>query len=50
KERGVTILFVSHSMTDVKKVCDKVIWVENHRLKAIGDADSIIDEYVASMA
>lgn len=50
KERGVTILFVSHSMADVKKVCDKVIWVENHRLKAIGDADSIIEEYVASMA
>lgn len=50
KEKGVTILFVSHSMTDVKKVCDKVIWVENHRLKAIGDADSVISEYVASMA
>lgn len=50
KEKGVTILFVSHSMTDVKKVCDKVIWVENHRLKAIGDADSVIGEYVASMA
>lgn len=50
KAKGVTILFVSHSMSDVKKVCDKVIWVENHRLKAIGDADTVINEYVATMA
>ncbi|HEB4872984.1 TPA: ABC transporter ATP-binding protein [Kluyvera ascorbata F0526] len=50
KAKGVTILFVSHSMTDVRKVCDKVIWVENHRLKAIGDADTVINKYVASMA
>lgn len=50
RKRGVTILFVSHSMNDVMKICDKVVWVENHRLKAIGEASSIVDEYVASMA
>lgn len=50
RKRGVTILFVSHSMKDVMQICDKVVWVENHRLKAIGEASSIVDEYVASMA
>lgn len=50
KARGVTILFVSHNMKDVKKICDKVIWVENHRLKAMGDADPIVEQYIASMA
>ena len=50
KAKGVTILFVSHNMDDVKRVCDKVIWVENHRLKAIGDADTVINKFVASMA
>lgn len=50
KARGVTILFVSHNMEDVKKICDKVIWVENHRLKAMGDADPIVEQYIASMA
>ncbi|MCM6142090.1 ABC transporter ATP-binding protein [Klebsiella pneumoniae] len=50
KARGVTILFVSHNMEDVKKICDKVIWVENHRLKAMGDADPVVEQYIASMA
>ncbi len=33
KRKGVTILFVSHNLEDVEKICDKVIWIENHRLK-----------------
>lgn len=33
KKAGVTILFVSHSMKDVEAICDKVIWIENHRLR-----------------
>lgn len=45
KEKGVTILFVSHSMSDVKEVCDKVIWVENHKVKKIGNSNEVIAEY-----
>jgi ABC-type polysaccharide/polyol phosphate transport system ATPase subunit len=33
KNRGVTILFVSHNMSDVEKICDRVVWIENHRLR-----------------
>lgn len=49
KRRGVTILFVSHNMDDVIKICDKVIWVENHELKAMGEAQKILEKYVATM-
>lgn len=49
KARGTTILFVSHSMADVKKVCDKVIWIENHRLKMMGDAETITNAFKESM-
>ncbi|CAI0813762.1 ABC transporter ATP-binding protein [Serratia liquefaciens] len=49
KARGATILFVSHSMADVKKVCDKVIWIENHRLKMVGDAEIVTNAFKASM-
>jgi ABC-type polysaccharide/polyol phosphate transport system, ATPase component len=49
KEKGVTILFVSHNLTDIEKICDRVIWIENHRLKASGKADVILDEYRSSM-
>ncbi|BCY31357.1 hypothetical protein TUM12126_16510 [Klebsiella pneumoniae] len=50
KKRGVTILFVSHNMSDVEKICDRVIWIENHRLREVGSADRIIELYKQAMA
>lgn len=50
KKRGVTILFVSHNMSDVEKICDRVVWIENHRLKEIGSAKEIVDNYKKAMA
>jgi len=49
KAKGVTILFVSHNLGDIEKICDRVIWIENHRLKASGNAESILKEYRSSM-
>lgn len=49
KQRGVTILFVSHNMHDVESVCDKVIWIENHRLQAIGTPQEMTSRYHQSM-
>jgi len=45
KNKGVTILFVSHSMGDISKVCDKVIWIENHKIRRIGSSELVIQEY-----
>ncbi|MBD9658331.1 MULTISPECIES: ABC transporter ATP-binding protein [Pantoea] len=45
KKKGVTILFVSHSMNDIAKVCNKVIWIENHKVKKIGNSKEVIAEY-----
>ena len=50
KNRGVTILFVSHNMSDVEKICDRVVWIENHRLREIGSAERIIELYKQAMA
>ena len=50
KKRGITILFVSHNMSDVEKICDKVIWIENHKLQAVGKADIIIPQYFSAMS
>ncbi|HCZ39555.1 MAG TPA: sugar ABC transporter ATP-binding protein [Brochothrix thermosphacta] len=49
KARGVTILFVSHNLGDIEKICDRVIWIENHRLKASGSAENILQQYRSSM-
>ncbi|HDZ3024440.1 TPA: sugar ABC transporter ATP-binding protein, partial [Klebsiella pneumoniae] len=43
-------LFVSHNMSDVEKICDRVIWIENHRLREVGSADRIIELYKQAMA
>lgn len=50
KSRGVTILFVSHNMKDVEKICDRVVWIENHKLKQIGSAKEIVEQYKKAMA
>lgn len=50
RKKGVTILFVSHNLSDVKQICDKVVWIEAHRMKAIGDSDILIPQYQAAMA
>lgn len=34
---GGTRVFVSHSMEDVKMICDRVAWIEYHSVKMIGE-------------
>lgn len=42
---GTTVLFVSHSIEQVKMVCEKVVWLEHGKLKAYGDAKEICAQY-----
>ncbi len=43
---GRTIIFVSHNMATVKKLCTKCILFSKGKLKMIGDTDSVIDAYL----
>lgn len=43
--KGTTILFVSHSIDQVKDVCEKVVWLDYGDLKSIGKAEDICAEY-----
>ncbi len=45
KDKGVTMVFVSHSMDDVKRICDRVMWIEDHRIFRIGRPEDVVDEY-----
>jgi len=50
KERGTSILFVSHDLSTVQIVCDRVIWLQHGQLMQQGDAVSVCQEYyVASV-
>lgn len=45
KNKGVTIVFVSHAISSVELLCDKVIWIENHQIKLMGKTSEVIPEY-----
>lgn len=44
-DSGVTVLFVSHSLPQVKRICNKAILLENGRLIAAGDVDEVAKIY-----
>lgn len=45
---GTTVLFVSHSINQIKKLCDKIVWIEHGVVQKIGDK-KICDEYLKFM-
>lgn len=45
---GTTVLYVSHSIDSIKKLCDKVVWIEHGVIKKIGGKD-VCDEYATYM-
>ncbi|MBE0425208.1 MAG: ABC transporter ATP-binding protein [Nitrospirae bacterium] len=45
RKKGVTTLFVSHNMEEIKSLCSKVLWLEHGKIKMLGDPESVISEY-----
>ena len=41
---GTTVLFVSHSIEQIKKMCDRVVWIEHGEVQKIGGKE-VCDEY-----
>ena len=44
-DSDTTILFVSHNINQVEKLCNKIVWLEKGVVKAFGDAGIIAEEY-----
>lgn len=42
---GTTVLFVSHSLEQVQKICNRVLWLENGQVKQLGVAKDVIENY-----
>lgn len=42
---GTTVLFVSHSIGQIREMCSRVVWLEQGRIKAVGSADNVCAEY-----
>ena len=50
KEKGCTILLISHDLSQVKDFCDEVIWLRGGRLLARGEPGIVVGEYTAVLA
>lgn len=50
KNRGVTIVIVTHDMSAVKRFCDKAIWINDGKIRADGNSLEIVDSYLAYMS
>lgn len=46
---GAITLFVSHSLQQVRKTCNKALWIEKGRQVAFGEVNEICDMYEASL-
>ncbi|MBQ6629102.1 MAG: ABC transporter ATP-binding protein [Methanobrevibacter sp.] len=44
-EEGVTVLLVSHSLKQVKEICDRCIWIENGKLLMEGETKEVVKAY-----
>jgi lipopolysaccharide transport system ATP-binding protein len=47
RERGVTVLFVSHDMGTVRDICSRAIYLKNGRLQFAGETRLAIQQYLA---
>jgi len=49
RQRGITILFVSHAVSDVKAIGDRVLWLDRGRMIDVGEPDRVVSKYLAAM-
>jgi ABC-type polysaccharide/polyol phosphate transport system ATPase subunit len=49
RARGVTILFVTHAVGEVKEIGDRAMWLDRGRVAEIGDPGAVVSHYLAAM-
>lgn len=46
KAAGTTILFVSHDIVSVKKLCSRAVWLDRGNVREIGEAKEVCEKYL----
>jgi lipopolysaccharide transport system ATP-binding protein len=49
RDRGTTIVVVSHSLDMIQRLCDRVAWLDHGHLVAEGPAQEVCEQYLASV-
>jgi lipopolysaccharide transport system ATP-binding protein len=50
RDGGVTIVFVSHSVSDVHAIGDRALWLEHGRVRTTGEAAAVVSQYLTAVA
>ena len=45
-DKGTTVLIVSHSIPEIRQLCDKAIWIDQGRIVEIGDVNEVCNHYL----
>lgn len=45
KKRGKTIMFVSHAVDNVARLCDRVLWIHNGKIQEYGKPSEVVEKY-----
>ena len=46
RKEGKTMVFVTHSLSAAKELCDRAVWLNNGIIKMDGKTDDVIKEYI----
>lgn len=46
KAKGKTMVFVTHSMASVKRLCDRAVWLSEGKIKMDGNTEEVVEEYI----
>jgi len=50
KYRGVTLVFVTHQLDQVRNLCDRALWLDRGEPKTLGDPVRVVDDYLQQIA
>jgi len=50
KYRGVTLLFVTHQLDQVRNLCDRALWLDHGATASIGDPTRVVDDYLQKVS
>jgi ABC-type polysaccharide/polyol phosphate transport system ATPase subunit len=45
RDGGATVLMVSHSVDQVRELCERTMWLDHGQIKMIGSSDQVCDAY-----
>lgn len=49
RDRGITIVMVTHSLNLVQTICDRAAWLDHGKLMAVGPAAEVVHQYLTQV-